>query len=121
MIEKKVITKPINYAILNQLSIDFNTRFMPQTELSVEQAFWSQYLVQTNESNLSGTTMVEVPKELPKISMIKMENVLQENDRLLTEALSVEIMNIAVHDNVKSVCLNVDACARCITTESELK
>nr|GEZ75569.1 hypothetical protein [Tanacetum cinerariifolium] len=70
MIEKKVITKPINYAILNQLSIDFNTRFMPQTELSVEQAFWSQYLVQTNESNLSGTTMVEVPKELPKISMV---------------------------------------------------
>nr|GFB77976.1 hypothetical protein [Tanacetum cinerariifolium] len=29
MIEKKVITKPIDYAILNQLSIDFNTRFVP--------------------------------------------------------------------------------------------
>nr|GFC40549.1 hypothetical protein [Tanacetum cinerariifolium] len=27
MIEKKVITKPIDYAILNQLSTDFNTRF----------------------------------------------------------------------------------------------
>nr|GFB37113.1 hypothetical protein [Tanacetum cinerariifolium] len=32
----------------------------------------------------------------------KMENVLQENDRLLTQALSVEIINIVVHDNVKS-------------------
>nr|GFB97781.1 hypothetical protein [Tanacetum cinerariifolium] len=31
MIEKKVITKPIDYALLNQLSIDFNTRFVPQT------------------------------------------------------------------------------------------
>nr|GFC45921.1 hypothetical protein [Tanacetum cinerariifolium] len=52
---------------------------------------------------------------------INMENVLQENDRLLTQALSVEIVNIVVHDNVKFDCLNVDACAHCVTTESELK
>nr|GFB27632.1 hypothetical protein [Tanacetum cinerariifolium] len=51
----------------------------------------------------------------------KMENVLQENDRLLTQALSVEIVNIVVHENMKSVCLNVTACARCATTESELE
>nr|GFC72214.1 hypothetical protein [Tanacetum cinerariifolium] len=51
----------------------------------------------------------------------KMENVLQENDRLLTQALSVEIVNIVVHENMKSVCFNVTACARCVTTESELK
>nr|GFB31179.1 hypothetical protein [Tanacetum cinerariifolium] len=167
---------------------------------------------QTNEPNLSGTTIVEVPKELPKVSMvnsclkklkfhlasfdmvvkerttaitegtwgfehtkscfhdditpfvkslkelftsfdqclidevtevqnvftqmelaveqhseekikvqIKMENILQENDRLLVQALSVEIVNIVVHENMKSVCLNVTACARCVTTESELK
>nr|GFA22495.1 integrase, catalytic region, zinc finger, CCHC-type, peptidase aspartic, catalytic [Tanacetum cinerariifolium] len=134
MIEKKVITKPINYAILNQLSTDFETR----------------------------TTIVEVPKELPKFIMvnsclkklkfhlasfdmvvkerttataiteeqhceektkvqIKMENVLQENDRLLTQALSVEIVNIVVHENMKSVYLNVTAYACCVTTESELK
>nr|GEX62934.1 retrovirus-related Pol polyprotein from transposon TNT 1-94 [Tanacetum cinerariifolium] len=43
----------------------------------------------------------------------KMENVLQENDRLLTQALSVEIMNVVVHNNVKPACLNVDVCARC--------
>nr|GEU58634.1 hypothetical protein [Tanacetum cinerariifolium] len=70
IIEKKVITKPINYAILNQLSTDFETRFVPQTESSTEQAFWSQYSVQTDEPNLSGTTIVEVPKELPKASMV---------------------------------------------------
>nr|GEZ78245.1 integrase, catalytic region, zinc finger, CCHC-type, peptidase aspartic, catalytic [Tanacetum cinerariifolium] len=39
MIEKKVITTPINYAILNQLSTDFETRFEPQTKSSAEQAF----------------------------------------------------------------------------------
>nr|GFA42658.1 integrase, catalytic region, zinc finger, CCHC-type, peptidase aspartic, catalytic [Tanacetum cinerariifolium] len=70
IIEKKVITKPINYTILNQLSTDFETRFVPQTESSAEQAFWSQYSVQTNEPNLSGTTIVEVPKELSKVSMV---------------------------------------------------
>nr|GFA93367.1 hypothetical protein [Tanacetum cinerariifolium] len=36
--EKKVITKPIDNAIINQLSTDFETRFVPQTELSAEQA-----------------------------------------------------------------------------------
>nr|GEY16417.1 retrovirus-related Pol polyprotein from transposon TNT 1-94 [Tanacetum cinerariifolium] len=71
MTKKKVITKPIDYAIINQLSIDFETRFVPQTELSAEQAFWSQYSVQTDEPNLSATTtIVEVPKELPKVSMV---------------------------------------------------
>nr|GEZ82963.1 integrase, catalytic region, zinc finger, CCHC-type, peptidase aspartic, catalytic [Tanacetum cinerariifolium] len=51
----------------------------------------------------------------------KMENILQENDRLLTHTLSVEILNVVVHDNVKSACLNVDVCAHCVTIESELK
>nr|GFA74448.1 hypothetical protein [Tanacetum cinerariifolium] len=228
MTEKKVITKPINYAILNQLSTDFETRFVSQIELSAKQAFWSQYLVQTDEPNLfATTTIVEVPKELPKVSMVNsclkklkshlasfdmvvkerttattegtwgfeptkacfrddiipfvkalkelftsfdqclidevteelftsfdqclndevtevqnifkqmelaveqnyaektkfqttMENVLKENDRLLTQALSVEIMNIVVHDNVKFDCLNVDACAHCVTIEETL-
>nr|GFC35771.1 hypothetical protein [Tanacetum cinerariifolium] len=213
--EKKVITKPIDYVIINQLSTDFETWFVPQTELSAEQAFWSQYSVQTDELNLSATTtIVEVPNELLKVSMVnsclkklkfhlasfdmvvkerttataitegmwgfehtkacfcddiipfmktlrklftsfdqclidevtevqnvfkqmelaveqhceeknkfqnKMEHFLQENDRLLTQALSVEIMNVVVKDNVKSACLNVDVCAHCVTIESELK
>nr|GEX01504.1 hypothetical protein [Tanacetum cinerariifolium] len=73
MSEKKVITKPVDYAALNQLSKDFETRFVPQTELSAEQAFWSWYLVQSEEPNLSSsTTIVEVPKELPKVSMVNL-------------------------------------------------
>nr|GEZ00158.1 hypothetical protein [Tanacetum cinerariifolium] len=71
LVEKKVITKPIDYAVLNQLSKDFETRFVPQTELSAEQAFWSRYSVQPEEPNLSAsTTIVEVPKELPKVSLV---------------------------------------------------
>nr|GEU60217.1 hypothetical protein [Tanacetum cinerariifolium] len=37
-----------------------------------------------------------------------MEHVLQENDRILTQELSIEIVNVVVHDNVMYDCLNVD-------------
>nr|GFC36969.1 hypothetical protein [Tanacetum cinerariifolium] len=172
--------------------------------------YWSQYSVQTDEPIHSGTTIVEVPKELPKVSMVnsclkklkfhlasfdivvkkrttataiiegtwgfehtkdcfrddiipfvknlmelftsfdqclidevtevqnifkqmelaveqhcaektkfqtKMDNALKEYDRLLTQALSVEIVNIVVLDYVNVDCLNVDACVHCVTTE----
>nr|GEV74399.1 retrovirus-related Pol polyprotein from transposon TNT 1-94 [Tanacetum cinerariifolium] len=165
MSEKKVITKPVDYSALNQLSKDFETRFVPQTELSAEQAFWSRYSVPSEEPNLSScTTIVEVPKELSKVSMVnsslkklkfhlasfdmvvkerttataitegiwrfehtkayfrddiipfaveqhcveknkfqdKMKNVLKDNDRLLEQAISVDIVNIVVHDHVNS-------------------
>nr|GFA65274.1 hypothetical protein [Tanacetum cinerariifolium] len=49
---------------------------------------------------------VEQHREEKNKSQNKMENVLQENDRLLTQALSVEIVNVVVHENVKSACLN---------------
>nr|GEW16440.1 hypothetical protein [Tanacetum cinerariifolium] len=144
MAEKEVIIKPIDYVVLNQLSKDFVTRFVPQTELSAEQAFWSRYSVQPEEPNLSAsTTIVEVPKELPKVSLVNSSlkkikfhlasfdmvvkerttatSITEENDRLLTQALSVDIVNIVVRDNVKSACLNVDVYERCVTIESELK
>nr|GFA91122.1 hypothetical protein [Tanacetum cinerariifolium] len=54
MSEKKVNIKPVDYAALNKLSQDFETCFVPQTELSAEQAFG----------------LIEVPKELPKVSMV---------------------------------------------------
>nr|GFC68285.1 hypothetical protein [Tanacetum cinerariifolium] len=153
MSENKVNTKPVDYDALNQLLKDFETRFVPQTELSAEQAFWSQYSVNFEESNLSSsTTIVEVLKELPKVSMVnsslknlkfhlasfdvvvkertiattitegtwgfehtkacfrdeaveqhcvdinkfqdKMNDVLKENERLLEQAISVDIVNI---------------------------
>ncbi|GJW08626.1 retrovirus-related pol polyprotein from transposon TNT 1-94 [Tanacetum coccineum] len=68
---KQIDTTPIDYAALNQLYKDFETRFVPQTELSVEQAFWSHNSVSSSEPDLSDRpTNVEVPKELPKVSMV---------------------------------------------------
>nr|GEV38281.1 hypothetical protein [Tanacetum cinerariifolium] len=50
---------------------DFETRFVPQTKLLAEQAFWSQNSGNSEAPNLStSTTIVEVPKELPKVSMV---------------------------------------------------
>nr|GEX32291.1 retrovirus-related Pol polyprotein from transposon TNT 1-94 [Tanacetum cinerariifolium] len=167
MSEKKIITKPVDYAALNQLLKDFETRFVPQTELSAEQPFWSWYLVHSEEPNLSSrTTIVEVPKELPKVSMVnsslkklkfhlgsfdvvvkerttaiaitargdieqhcveknkfqdKMKNVLKDNERLLEQAISVDIVNIVVHDHVNSACKSVNVCERCVTIETELQ
>nr|GEW26259.1 hypothetical protein [Tanacetum cinerariifolium] len=51
----------------------------------------------------------------------KMKNVLKDNDRLLEKAISIDIVNIVVHDHVNSACMNVNVCERCVTIESELQ
>ncbi|GJU68722.1 retrovirus-related pol polyprotein from transposon TNT 1-94 [Tanacetum coccineum] len=71
VLEKKVNTKPVDYVALNKLSQDFDKRFVPQTELYAEQAFWSQNSVPPLDLSPSSTTnKVEVPKEPPKVSMV---------------------------------------------------
>nr|GEV93406.1 hypothetical protein [Tanacetum cinerariifolium] len=78
MSEKKVNIKPVDYIVLNQLSQDFETRFVPQIKLSYKQVFWSKNSMNFEEPNLSTRpTQVEVPKELPKVSMSK------ENDMVI--------------------------------------
>nr|GFA64953.1 hypothetical protein [Tanacetum cinerariifolium] len=135
MSEKKVNTKPVDYAALNQLSTDFETRFVPQTKLSAEQAFWSQNSGNFEESNFSSsTTIVEVSKELPKVNMAveqhcveknkfqdKMKDVLKENERLLEQAISTDIVNIVVNANVNYAYKIVNECERCVTIETELQ
>ncbi|GJT00646.1 hypothetical protein Tco_0821815, partial [Tanacetum coccineum] len=50
---------------------NFSTRFVPQTELSAEQSLWSKNFVNSSEPTLSiRPTNVEVPKKLPKVSMV---------------------------------------------------
>nr|GEV82669.1 hypothetical protein [Tanacetum cinerariifolium] len=71
MSKKKVNTTPVDYTVLNQLSQDFETRFVPQVKLSAEQAFWSQNFMNSPEPTPSTRpTKVEVPKEIPKVSMV---------------------------------------------------
>nr|GEV73368.1 Gag-Pol polyprotein [Tanacetum cinerariifolium] len=52
-------------------NIDRELALEKQTELSAEQVFWSQNSVNSKEPNLfTRTIIVEVPKELPKVSMV---------------------------------------------------
>ncbi|GJZ59956.1 hypothetical protein Tco_0615772 [Tanacetum coccineum] len=214
MFEKKVNTTPVDYAALNQLYKDFETRFVPQTELSAEQAFWSQNSMNSPEPILSSRpTIVEVPKELPKVSMVntslkklkhhlagfdvvvkerttpttitegswgfehtkacfrdeiipfvkalkdlfntfnqylvdelsevqnvfhqmeqaveqhrlesktfevKMNQVLNENERLLEQVISKDIVNILVNSSVNIASVNVHECEKCLKLETEL-
>ncbi|GKF30529.1 hypothetical protein Tco_0100327 [Tanacetum coccineum] len=61
VLEKKVNIKLINYAELNRLSEDFGKRFIPQRELSDEQA-----LHPVIDQSASSLVKIEAPRELPK-------------------------------------------------------
>ncbi|GJV76509.1 hypothetical protein Tco_1508093 [Tanacetum coccineum] len=68
--EKKVNTTPINYVELNRLSEDFGKRFVPQQELSDEQAFWLQTSHPKTDQSASSPVQTEAPKELTKVILV---------------------------------------------------
>nr|GEU72319.1 hypothetical protein [Tanacetum cinerariifolium] len=105
----------------------------------------------SEEPNLSTRPIqVEVPKELPKVSMVntrlkklkhhlasfdvaveqhrvestgfqaKMNKVLNENERLLEQAISKDTVNIVVTSTVNNACEVVHECERCVKLETEL-
>ncbi|GJU35558.1 retrovirus-related pol polyprotein from transposon TNT 1-94 [Tanacetum coccineum] len=61
----RVNTKPINYAILNN---DYYKRFVRQSDLYSEHAYWkATSVLALDPSHSSTTVIVEVPKELPTV------------------------------------------------------
>ncbi|GJU41786.1 hypothetical protein Tco_1194743 [Tanacetum coccineum] len=68
MVKNKINTRPINYDILNN---DYYKRFVRQTDLYSEHAYWKATSVPALDPSHSSTTViVEVPKELPTVSMV---------------------------------------------------
>ncbi|GJV82983.1 hypothetical protein Tco_1522881 [Tanacetum coccineum] len=64
-----VVTDPEETLMLAKEN--FEKQFVPQTELSAEQAFWSQNSMNSSDPSPScRPTKVEVSKELPKVSMV---------------------------------------------------
>nr|GEU74950.1 ribonuclease H-like domain-containing protein [Tanacetum cinerariifolium] len=196
---------------VNKILIAELERYKDQTELSAEQVFWSQNSDNSDEPNLSTRpTLVEVPKELPKVSMVnsslkklkfhlaifdvvvkerttataitgfkqakacfrdeiipfvkelkdlfnsfdqflideltkvqnvfnpmkqaveqhrvetnrfqdKMKEVLNENERLLEQAISIDIVNLVVSANVNNAYESMNECERCVILETELQ
>nr|GEV50865.1 hypothetical protein [Tanacetum cinerariifolium] len=142
MSEKKVNTKPVDYAALNLLSKDFETRFVPQTELSAEQSFWDeiisfvkalkklfnsfdQFLIDelTEVQNVFNQIEQAVEQHCVKKNKIqdKMKDVLNENERLLEQAISIDIVNIVVNSNVNYDCKTMNECEPCVTIKTELQ
>nr|GEW60302.1 hypothetical protein [Tanacetum cinerariifolium] len=142
MSKKKVNTKPVDYAALNQLLQDFNTRFVPQTELSADQVFWDEIIPFVKAlKDLFNSFDQFLIDELPKVQDVfnqmeqaveqhrveskrfqnKMKEVLKENERLLKQAISKDIVNIVVTANVNNAYEPVNACERYVTLETELQ
>ncbi|GJV63385.1 hypothetical protein Tco_1474213 [Tanacetum coccineum] len=68
VVKNNVNTKPINYVVLNN---DYNKQFVRQSDLYSEHAYWKATSVPPLDPSPSSTTnKVEVPKELPKVSMV---------------------------------------------------
>ncbi|GJY15696.1 hypothetical protein Tco_0386118 [Tanacetum coccineum] len=109
--EKKVNIIRIDYEKLNQLSKDFGKCFVPQMQLSAEQAFWLSLLNPNFEQpNVTQTpARVEVPKELLKCSVdkklfeIENKELKLENECLLEHIVCQDVVNIVMHVDVKSV------------------
>ncbi|GJS85653.1 retrovirus-related pol polyprotein from transposon TNT 1-94 [Tanacetum coccineum] len=70
VIAKKISHKPIDYEKLKRLTEDFGKCFTPQQELSAEQAFWVHILNPTIEPSYTPPVIVDVPSELPKVSLV---------------------------------------------------
>nr|GEU90286.1 hypothetical protein [Tanacetum cinerariifolium] len=182
MLEKKVNTTPIDYVVLNQLSQDFETRFVPQTKLSAEQAFctrlkklkhhlagfdvvvkeittgtaitedswgfehtkayfmdqiipfvkalkdlfntFDQYLIDelSEVQNVfhQMKQVVEQHRLESKTFEVKMNQVLNKNERLLEQVISKDIVNIIVNSSVDTTSINVHKCEKCLKLETEL-
>ncbi|GKC25293.1 retrovirus-related pol polyprotein from transposon TNT 1-94, partial [Tanacetum coccineum] len=102
VVKHRVNTKPINYAVLNN---DYYKRFVRQSDLYSEHAYWkATSVLALDPSHSSTTVIVEVPKELPKVSMVNTS--LKELKRYLTGFDQV----------VKRVGMNVKS----VSTQSEL-
>ncbi|GJT21736.1 retrovirus-related pol polyprotein from transposon TNT 1-94 [Tanacetum coccineum] len=72
--EKKVSFAHVDYVALNKLSEHFMKHFVPQKQLSVEQAFWlpiSQPVSEKQQIQLEPVFKKELPRELPSISIVK--------------------------------------------------
>ncbi|GJT68122.1 hypothetical protein Tco_1019602 [Tanacetum coccineum] len=70
VIAKKISHKPIDFEKLNRLAEDFGKRFSPQQELLAKQAFWFHILNPSIESSYTPPVIVDVPSELPKVSLV---------------------------------------------------
>ncbi|GKB12113.1 hypothetical protein Tco_0846036 [Tanacetum coccineum] len=89
-VEKRKI-KPVDYAVLNQLSIDFSKRFVPQSELSAEQAFCSLNSMTSLDPSLIVDPLKLRDEIIPFVKALK--DLFNTFDQYLIDELS-EVQNV---------------------------
>nr|GEU40348.1 retrovirus-related Pol polyprotein from transposon TNT 1-94 [Tanacetum cinerariifolium] len=135
VIAKKISHKPIDYEKLNSLTDDFGKRFSPQQQLSAKQAFWFHILNPTIEPSYTPLVIVDVPSELPKVSLVNASlkklkfyltqfdyvvkkrttsNALEE-DVLLTVMNSISLNNDSVNMEIQKC----ESCEKCLNLDAE--
>ncbi|GJW19233.1 hypothetical protein Tco_0026669 [Tanacetum coccineum] len=126
VLENKVNIKPVNYAVLNQLSEDFGKSFVLQQELFAEQAF--RFQMSNPSTDSSDASPVKVPGELLKVSLVnaslkkikfhlaQLDSVVEK--RITPDALTEANINdsVNVNENVNSM----EMCNKCLELEAEL-
>ncbi|GJQ94211.1 retrovirus-related pol polyprotein from transposon TNT 1-94 [Tanacetum coccineum] len=126
--EKKISTTLINYVELNRLFEYFGKRFVPQQELSTEQAFWLQTSHPNTDQYDISPVKIEAPMELPKTnSVLKfIRNIFFLNDRLLQQIMSQDVMLCVMNstavfgDSVNLEMKKSESCNKCLDLEAEL-
>nr|GEY56439.1 retrovirus-related Pol polyprotein from transposon TNT 1-94 [Tanacetum cinerariifolium] len=104
VLEKKANTKPINYAELNRLFEDFGKRFVPERELSDEQALHPV----TNQS-ASSPVKIKDPQELHKASLVKNNRKVHEYylKHTMEQAAILREMNQELLGYVRDTCPDI--------------
>ncbi|GJU36563.1 hypothetical protein Tco_1184917 [Tanacetum coccineum] len=108
VLEKKVNIKLINYAELNRLSEDFGKRFVPQQELSDEQAFWLQTSHPNTDQSASSPIKIEALRELPKETFSNNQNALEipeyfENNDLKAQLQAKDTKICKLKEHIKTM------------------
>ncbi|GJU81425.1 retrovirus-related pol polyprotein from transposon TNT 1-94 [Tanacetum coccineum] len=129
MLEKKVNTKPVDYAYsMNSseptLSVRPTKVKVPKVSMDIFNTF-DQYLIDelTEVQNVfhQMEQVVEQHRLESKTFEVKMNQVLNENERLLEQVISKDIVNIIVNSSVDNTYVNMRECEECLKLETELQ
>ncbi|GJR45536.1 integrase, catalytic region, zinc finger, CCHC-type containing protein [Tanacetum coccineum] len=134
---KQNLSKQIkeNESLLHTFT-DFGKRFVPQQELSAEQAFWFHMSNPSTASSDASPVKVEVPSELPKVSLVndslkklrfhlaKFDSVVKK--RTIPDALTKDVLLTMMNSlSLNGESMNVEmqrseSCEKCFNLDAEL-
>ncbi|GJX13233.1 putative ribonuclease H-like domain-containing protein [Tanacetum coccineum] len=129
VLEKKVNTTPVDYNSMN--SSDPSPSCRP-TKVEVPKELPKVSMVNTSLKKLKHhlvgfdvvikerTTATTITEGSVKTFKVKMNQVLNENERLLEQVINKDIVNIIMNSIVDNASVNVHECEKCLKLETEL-